>query len=185
MDTKDLEALITAGESSHVEFKESFSDAVIETLAAMANASGGKILIGIRDDGSVCGIAPDKPNVASWINDIKMKTSPALFPAIEVTSIQRTHIAVVSIKDVPIKLVSTKGKCFIRRGSSNHLMSIPEIADMYLKTYNLSWDSLTDDDKTAADLSSRKVEHFRQLLEKQAAVSVPEDPLHCLKSSRC
>lgn len=181
MDIKDLKTMLAAGESQTIEFKESFGDAVMETLVAMANANGGKIFIGIRDDGSVCGIAPDKPNVSSWINDIKMKTSPALFPTIEVTSIQRTHIAVVSIKDVPIKLVSTKGKCFIRRGSSNHLMSIPEIADMYLKTYNLSWDSLTDDDKTAADLSSKKVEYFRQLLEKQAAVSVPEDPFTLLK----
>ena len=84
MDIKDLKALIAAGESQTVEFKESFGDVVIETLVAMANASGGKILIGIRDDGSVCGIAPGKPNVASWVNDIKMKTSPALFPAIEV-----------------------------------------------------------------------------------------------------
>lgn len=181
MDLKDLKTMIAAGESQAIEFKESFGDAVIETLVAMANASGGKILIGIRDDGSVCGIAPDEPNVASRLNDIKMKTSPALFPTIEVASIQRAHIAVFSIKDVPIKLVSTKGKCFIRRGSSNHLMSIPEIADMYLKTYNLSWDSLTDDDKTAADLSSKKVEYFRQLLEKQAAVSVPEDPFTLLK----
>ena len=85
------------------------------------------------------------------------------------------------VKDVPVKPVSTKGKCFIRRANSNHLMSIPEIADMYLKTYNLSWDSLIDADKTPADLSSKKVEHFRQLLEKQAAVSVLDDSFALLK----
>jgi len=38
MDAKALKKLITAGESARVEFKESFGDAVIESLAAMANA---------------------------------------------------------------------------------------------------------------------------------------------------
>ena len=181
MNIKNLKSLIAAGESQTVEFKESFGDAVIESLVAMANACGGKIIIGVSDNGTLCGIAPHKPAISAWINDIKMKTSPALFPDIDVTSTQRCTIAAFSVKDVPVKPVSTKGKCFIRRGNSNHLMSIPEIADMYLKTYNLSWDSLIDDDKTTADLSSEKVEHFRQLLEKQAAVSVPEDSFTLLK----
>lgn len=181
MDAKTLSKLIAGGETARVEFKESFGDAVAESLVAMANAGGGKILVGVRDNGTICGVAPDKPNVASWLNDIKMKTSPALFPDIEVTGIQGNTIAVFSIKDVPIKPVATKGKCFIRRGSSNHLMSIPEIADMYLKTYNLSWDSLIAPDKTPADLSLKRVERFRALLEKQASVTLPEDSFTLLK----
>ncbi|MDP2755203.1 MAG: ATP-binding protein, partial [Nitrospirota bacterium] len=74
---QELKKIIAAGESAHVEFKESFGDAVIESLVAMSNAGGGRIIIGVRDNGTVCGIAPKKPNAASWINDIKMKTSLA------------------------------------------------------------------------------------------------------------
>ena len=181
MDIKTLNKLIAAGESASVEFKEAFGDAVVESLVAMANAGGGKILIGVRDNGTICGVAPNKPNVASWLNDIKMKTSPALFPDIEIINIQRNTLAVFAIKDVPVKPVSTKGKCYLRRGSSNHLMSIQEIADMYLKTYNLSWDSFVDSDKTPADLSLKKIDRFRELLEKQAAVTVPDDPLTLLR----
>ena len=181
MNVKKLVKFIKAGESAHLEFKESFGDAVTESLAAMANASGGKVFVGVRDNGTVCGVGINKATIASWINDIKMKTSPALFPEVEITVINRANVAVFSIKDVPVKPVSTKGKCFIRRGSSNHLMSIPEIADMYLKTYNLSWDSLIDADKTPADLSPEKVEKFRRLLEKQAAVSVHDDSFTLLK----
>ncbi len=181
MTPAELKKLAKKGESQTLEFKESFGDAVIETLVAMANANGGKVLIGVMENGAICGIEPHKPDIASWINDIKMKTSPALFPDIEIAGIQRNSVAIFSIKDVPVKPVSTKGKCFMRRGSSNHLMSIPEIADMYLKTYNLSWDSLIDDDKIPADISSEKVERFRRLLEKQSAVAVPEDSFTLLK----
>ena len=51
----NLEEIIRSGESETVEFKESFSDAVIETLSAFANASGGMVLVGIADDGTVKG----------------------------------------------------------------------------------------------------------------------------------
>lgn len=107
MNAKELKKLIKSGESSHLELKESFGDAVVESLVAMANAGGGKILVGVRDNGTVCGAGSNKPNVASWINDIKMKTSPALFPEVEIIAIQRAYVAVLSIKDVPVKPVST------------------------------------------------------------------------------
>jgi len=124
MDIKDLKTIMAAGESAHVEFKESFGDAVIESLVAMANAGGGKVIVGVRDNGTVCGVGPNRLNTASWVNDIKMKTSPSLFPDIEIAVIQRASVAVFLRKDVPVKPVATRGKCFIRRGSSNHLMSI-------------------------------------------------------------
>ena len=181
MNAKNLKKLIKSGESAHLEFKESFGDTVIEALVAMANTGGGKVLVGVRDNGTVCGVEPHKAKITSWINDIKMKTSPSLFPEVLIVGIQSGSAAVFSVKDVSVKPISTKGKCFIRRGSSNHLMSIQEIADMYLKTYNLSWDSLIDPDKTPADLSLKKVERFRTLLEKQASVTVPDDSFTLLR----
>ncbi|OIP31829.1 MAG: hypothetical protein AUK23_05825 [Deltaproteobacteria bacterium CG2_30_43_15] len=39
----NLKKIIRTGESETVEFKESFNDAVIETLSAFANASGGTV----------------------------------------------------------------------------------------------------------------------------------------------
>ena len=151
----------------------------------MANAGGGKVLVGVRDNGLICGMGPGKPDFASWINDIKMKTTPALFPDIAIATLEDESVAVVSVKDVPIKPVAIKGKCFIRRGNSNHLMSIQEIADMYLKTYNLSWDSLIDHGKTAADLSSKKVERFRQLLENRQRFRCMMTLSHFLRNSLC
>jgi ATP-dependent DNA helicase RecG len=57
----DIDVLVRAGESYTVEFKTSFNRETIESLVAFANAQGGTVLIGIADDGSVCGvtIGPD------------------------------------------------------------------------------------------------------------------------------
>jgi predicted HTH transcriptional regulator len=38
-------------ESQHVEFKSSFNDEVIKTLVAFANTNGGKVLVGVRNNG--------------------------------------------------------------------------------------------------------------------------------------
>lgn len=67
-----LAALIAQGESEGVEFKETLrwdvalgepnrklEDIVIKTLAGLANRSGGILLIGVADDGTVPGLARD------------------------------------------------------------------------------------------------------------------------------
>lgn len=64
--TADIPAMLTAGESETVEFKEkvlhitepgkSRPHTLVRELAAFANTRGGTVLIGVRDDGSVVGI---------------------------------------------------------------------------------------------------------------------------------
>jgi len=181
MQAAELLRLIKDGESSVLEFKESFGDGVIETLAAMANSGGGRVLAGVTDAGVICGVAWSQQGAAAWLNEVKQKTSPSLYPDLHFLRAGDSRVAVFTIKEVPIKPVSMRGRCLARRGAANHLMSLQEIADMYLKTYNLSWDSLPDPGKSTSDLASAKVERFRNLLEKQAAAALPEDSFTLLK----
>lgn len=50
--------LIAKGESETLDFKQTISDAskIAKTLVAFANHKGGTLLIGVRDNGSICGI---------------------------------------------------------------------------------------------------------------------------------
>ena len=71
--TFDLESVIAAGESDHVEYKASLRYAhgphevptetleveVAQTLAAFMNSEGGTLLIGVDDDGEIVGIEHD------------------------------------------------------------------------------------------------------------------------------
>ena len=59
MQKSDLEKLIRLGETQQTEFKEKFDEAVIETLVAFANATGGKVLVGVSDKGVVKGVFRD------------------------------------------------------------------------------------------------------------------------------
>ncbi|HBC79413.1 MAG TPA: ATP-binding protein [Bacteroidales bacterium] len=57
-----LKRLIADGENLHLDFKYCVSDSrkIARTLSAFANSDGGKILIGVRDNGSVAGIKTDE-----------------------------------------------------------------------------------------------------------------------------
>lgn len=47
---------LDAVESEHVEFKEAVNDSAVKTIAAFANSDGGKVYIGVSDDGEVLGV---------------------------------------------------------------------------------------------------------------------------------
>ncbi len=57
-----LKKLITEGENQHLDFKFCVSDSrkIARTLAAFANSDGGRLLIGVRDNGSIAGIKSDE-----------------------------------------------------------------------------------------------------------------------------
>jgi predicted HTH transcriptional regulator len=57
-----LRKLISEGENQHLDFKFCVSDSrkIARTLTAFANTDGGKILIGVRDNGSIAGVRSDE-----------------------------------------------------------------------------------------------------------------------------
>lgn len=62
-------------EDSHTEFKSSFNDGVIESLSAFANTKGGRVLIGIADNGKpIKGFTIGDETLQKWINEVKIAT---------------------------------------------------------------------------------------------------------------
>lgn len=57
-----LRKLIAEGENQHLDFKYCVSDSrkIARTLSAFANSDGGRLLIGVRDNGSIAGIKSDE-----------------------------------------------------------------------------------------------------------------------------
>jgi ATP-dependent DNA helicase RecG len=62
----DLATLTSNSESETLEFKESFESKVLETIGAFANANGGTILVGVRDDGHINGIVIGRNTLEEW-----------------------------------------------------------------------------------------------------------------------
>lgn len=60
--SRHIQELIQQGEHQQLDFKHSISDAkkIARSLAAFANTDGGTLLIGVRDNGSIAGVASDE-----------------------------------------------------------------------------------------------------------------------------
>lgn len=83
-----LRKIIEEGENQHVDFKYCVSDSrkIAKTLSAFSNTDGGKLLIGVRDNGSIAGIQSEE--------EIYMvDTAAQIFCRPEITYNARQHIA--------------------------------------------------------------------------------------------
>lgn len=62
MTETELLDLIRNGENIHVEFKKSTDEInkdVYDTVCSFSNRDGGTIILGVKDNGTILGIAPD------------------------------------------------------------------------------------------------------------------------------
>lgn len=74
----ELEIILQEGESYKVEFKESVDRSLVEEVCAFANASGGRVFIGVDDGGNITGT--DISNSArSRIQDTLRQIQPVMY----------------------------------------------------------------------------------------------------------
>ena len=178
---KELLALIQQGEGQTIEFKTSFQKEAIETIVAFANAKGGKVFVGISDHAEIIGVSLNKETLQNWINQIKQNTSPSIIPDISVEKIENKKIANIDVKEYPIKPISYKNRYLIRRTNANHMMSMEEIANEYLKTKNSSWDFYADNQHGFNHISLEKIEKFIHRIETSFGKNFDESPMQILR----
>ncbi len=110
-------------ESMTVEFKadgrETVSDSkVLDAVVGMANADGGKIYIGLKDNGEVVGVRDLK---SKWLFGDKARayvmerTRPPIFVGHDVIMTASGPVAVLTVNRAPYPIASTEGRVLKRR----------------------------------------------------------------------
>ena len=82
MNYYDLIELIKTQEGYTLEFKESLNHSIGREICALANASGGKIILGVKDDGTISGYHLTNKD-KSIIQDTARNMDPAFFVKVE------------------------------------------------------------------------------------------------------
>ena len=148
-------------ENQHIEFKSSFSDEVIETLSAFANTKGGRVLVGVRNDGEpIKNFIVGAESLQQWLNEIKTKTQPAIIPDANVIQYKGVEIVEFSVQEFPVKPIAYRGRYFKRVKNSNHQLSPMEISDIYMQSMQYSWDAYSSNQYTYANLDELKIQKF-------------------------
>ena len=100
MTKSELLALIANGENSGVEFKSDRvrPEQLAKEIVALANFRGGKVLLGVEDDGTVAGIRRD--DLEQWVMDAVFgrKVHPMILPFYEEVRVDdQRRVAVVTV----------------------------------------------------------------------------------------
>ena len=101
----ELLEIIASGESSGVEFKRDDvrPEQIGKEVVAMANFKGGRLLLGVEDDGTISGI--QRPDTEEWVMNIfASKIHPMLLPFYEEVAMDDgKRVAVVTFAEGPSK----------------------------------------------------------------------------------
>ena len=126
MTLDDLEILIQKGEGTTLEFKERLSSSFARELVALANAIGGRILLGVRDDGTVIG-TQDTNSLRARIQDIARNCDPP----VQVHAEPVGTVITVHVRESVSKPVQCSDGFFLRQGAVTQKLNRDEIRDMF------------------------------------------------------
>ena len=155
-DDLELERMLSAGESVTQEFKSSMripsekpADeaslklGILKTVAGFLNAKhGGRLMVGVRDDGSVLGIEHDKyQNTDKYLLALTNLFSDALGAValsnidMEIRSLKSKKICVITIQPSASMVFCTykkkniEGEVYVRQGPSTRALKVSEVLE--------------------------------------------------------
>lgn len=101
MNVDDLKRLVSLGEGSHLEFKYRVPrpEKIAREVIALANSKGGKVLVGVGDDGSLVGLKDAEEELFSLQRALEGYCEPQIAVSIEGVRVSRRREVLVI--DVP------------------------------------------------------------------------------------
>lgn len=163
-------------ESQLIEYKESWRDEYLKQICGFANAQGGVLYIGKRDDGSVCGVADSK----KLMEDIPNKVRDTLGLIVDVDLINENGLDVIKItvEENPYP-VNYKGEYHYRTGTTKQLLQGSALTNFLLRKTGKNWDSIPLENITVENLDKESFDIFHReaffnaLIHQDFSVGVP------------
>jgi ATP-dependent DNA helicase RecG len=171
----DLLEIIRNGENSGVEFKRDViqNNDLARELVAFANFSGGMLLLGVEDDGSVSGITRDK--LEEWVmTACRDKIRPGIIPFYELLKDVEPgkDVAVVQVTrglDVHALWHNNKNVYFIRVGTQSREPTTEELSRLFQRRGAVRSDLRPVSGAKLDDLDRRRLQnYFRQVRGQEA-----------------
>jgi ATP-dependent DNA helicase RecG len=146
-------------EKQNIEYKVPWRDEYLKWLCGFANAQGGKLIIGVNDNGEVAGL----PDAARLLEDIpnKAKDILGIMVDVNVQGENGKEYLEVTIDPYP-NPISYKGQYHYRSGSTKQELKGAALDRFLLRKQGKRWDGVPVPRVTLADLSDLAFSHFRK-----------------------
>lgn len=151
----DLQSISTEGEGQLVEFKEKTSGLDRE-IVAFSNASGGRIFLGICDNGKIKGLTISN-SLKSQIQDIAHNCDPSI--RISIVIHNRESVIEIQVEEGFDKPYRCREGFFIRNGASSQKLRRNEILDVILQKVRFD-EALNNRFTYPNDFSNKRLEAY-------------------------
>jgi ATP-dependent DNA helicase RecG len=146
-------------ESQNVEWKESWRDEYLKWICGFANAQGGKIYIGKKDDGKVIGVS----NPKKLMEDIPNKIQNKLGIIADVNLLEENGLEYIEIVVSPTTFpVNCDGEYHYRSGSTKQQLRGNTLTNFLMSKTGIKWDAATVTNITVDDLDKESFDIFRR-----------------------
>lgn len=155
-------------ESQNIEYKVQWRDEYLKWICGFANAQGGKIFIGIDDDGKVVGVNDAK----KLMEDIPNKACDTMGVVVNVNLHKNNDLQYIEIIVEPYPYpVSYKGQYHFRSGSTKQELRGAALDRFMLNKQGKTWDGVPVPYITENELDKSELARFRQLVRKKKRMS--------------
>ncbi len=155
-------------EHQNIEYKESWRDEYFKWICGFANATGGKIYIGIDDRGNVTGLTDHK----KLMEDIPNKVVSYLGLVVDVNlrTKAKKHYIEIAVKPSEVA-ISYHGIYHYRSGSTKQELKGIALQEFLLKKMGRSWDDMPVVGATLKDIDEKAVRQFIEKALEQKRIS--------------
>ncbi len=146
-------------ENQNTEWKLLWKDEYLKWICGFANAQGGRIYLGIDDDGKVVGLRKYRHRMESLPG--KILSNLGILCDVNLLLEQDKYYIeiVVDAYDVPI---SYQGKYYYRSGSTKQILQGTALNDFLMRKSGKTWDAILEPQATLDDLSEETIQLFKQ-----------------------
>ena len=147
------------GEKHIIEYKRLWKDEWLEWICGMANADGGVIYLGVKDDGEVLGVSNAKKLMEDIPNKIISKMS--IYP--DIRQVEKDGKDVIEIEVAPsMAAVSLDGVVYKRVGATNQILKGAALQEFYLSRPSGAWDARIIPDAKLDEIDPDAVEYLKE-----------------------
>lgn len=146
-------------ENQNVEWKETWKDEYLKWICGFANAQGGKIYIGVRDNGAVAGVK----NIKKLMEDIPNKIQNKLGIVADVNRLGKDGIEYIEIVVKPWAFpVNYEGEYHYRSGSTKQQLRGNALTNFLMSKTGMKWEAAPVPDILVSDLDEESFDIFRR-----------------------
>jgi len=174
IDAQRIDMIIQEGEGLTVEFKEHFSSRIGEDMTAFANTKGGVIILGVRDDKTICGEELTN-DMKARINSVARNCTSPIQPKIR----QVKNLVVIDVPQGDEKPYGCSAGYFRRLDGTTQKMSNHELRIMFREHEIISFEEMVHREVAWPDISRDKIKIFL----KEADIGIKKIVAHDILTS--